>query len=222
MNTLPMPSPRSTNRAGLYIKSLDQVAPSPRHGLVRDEITPALRRKLQENMFREMREYEDKVMAREMRQPKRLSEVARHAADQAMQAMRRRARDEEYDGQSLQDLVAWIIENCSPAEMASVANALRERVEASAASDDWDLREQGNRQEQISGDPDKLGPFNYPTPTLLREQKGAEDGFFRRFPAAKRIAVDNMGVQSDRSRQRAGSGAAFFARFPGAKRIDIL
>src|SRR5262245_27808447 len=187
----PMPSPRGTNRAGLFlIKDLAQAALSPRHGLVRDEMTPELRRKLAENLFASMREYEDRAMARdEMKRPKRMSDIAKYAETQAV-GKRRMARD-EYDGQDLQDLVAWIFDNCSPEEMASIINALRERIDASAARDDWDLRGSGNREEQVSGDPSGIGPSNPNRPNPMKGQGGAQDAaFFRRFPQARRVAVD--------------------------------
>src|SRR5262245_59909760 len=130
-----------------------QAAPSPRHGLVRDEMTPGLRRKLAETLFAEMREYEERTMKKN--RPKAMSDIAKYVEAQTI-GKRRMARD-EYDGQDLQDLVAWVVENCSPEEMASIVNALRERIDASAARDDWDLRESGNREERVSGDPSGIG-----------------------------------------------------------------
>src|SRR5262249_31174885 len=106
MSVQPMPSPRGTNKAVLYIKPLAQAAPSPEHGLVRDEMTPGLRRKLAENLFASMREHEDRTMARdEMNRPKRMSDIAKYAAAQTIG--KGRMACDEYDGQDLQDLVAW-------------------------------------------------------------------------------------------------------------------
>jgi hypothetical protein len=219
MSMSPMPSPNGTNKARLYVlKDLAQAAPSPRHGLVRDEVTPVLRRKLAENLFAEMREYEERTM--KMNRPKRMSDIASYVADQTL-SKRRRARD-EYDSQDLQDLIDWVVENCSPEEMASIVNALRKRIDASAARDDLDLSDKSNPYENVTGDPSGVGPHNSNKPSFVRGQGAQDAAFFRRFPEARRIVVDHMGAQSNHLRQRPGAAGDFFRRYPDAARIKVL